>query len=103
MSRHKLLPNDATTEQIKRMYCDGVSVADISKTVFLCETAVRCRLRSVGVVLKQKSFRHISQQKIERIRALYDEGYFQNKIADIVGVSIPTVHKYITNREINYA
>lgn len=103
MSRPRLPEDDDTTAHIKRLYNNGVSVSDISKAVFMCETMVRNRLKSVGVELRKSPMRHTPQQVIEEIRALHDEGLFQNKIAEIVGVSIPTVHKYIKDREINYA
>ena len=95
--------DDPTTQEIVRLYSQGMSAAKVGKIVCLCEQGVNYRLKLAGGAKRIYQTRHITQSKIDQIRALNDKGLSQNRIADIVGVSIPTIHKYIKNKEINYA
>ena len=101
--RPRLSKDDPSTLEIVRLYSEGMSPAKIAKIVFFCETTVRQRLRFAGLIPRPNPKWHIPQHKIEQIRALCDEGYGTYKVAAITGISVPTVRKYVRNREINYA
>lgn len=102
IGRPRLPKDDPTTLEIVRLYSEGMSAEKIAKIVYLSNCTVFLRLKSAGVHIRSNQTRHLSQRKIDQIRALHNEGVLEYKIADIVRVSVPTVRKYIKNREINY-
>lgn len=94
--------DDPITLKIVRLYAEGIGILKIGALVYLDYRSVRNRLHSAGVILRENVKSHISQEKIEQIRALRDNGCSTKKVAEITGVSDATVRKYYKHREINY-
>ena len=103
IGRPKIKENDPTTRQIVRLYSQGMSAAKVAKIVCFSETGVNYRLKLAGMPKRSKQKREIPKWKINQIRLLKKEGIYTYKIAEMVGVSIPTVRKYIKNGDENNA
>lgn len=95
LGRPKIEENDPTTRQIVRLYSQGMSAAKVAKIVCFSEAGVNYRLKIAGVSKRSKQRRDIPQWQINQIRTLKKEGIYLYKIAEMVGVSVPTVRKYI--------
>lgn len=95
IGRPKIQENDAITRQIVRLYSQGMSAAKVAKIVCFSETGVNYRLKIAGVSKRSKQKRGIPQWQINQIRTLKKEGICTYKIAEMVGVSVPTARKYI--------
>ncbi len=96
--------DDPATKIAVELYKNGLSLKDAAAAVFLSPSGLRYRLGALGILLREtRSGRELPMDLVEKIRSEYREGNSFYRIAKDLGVSAPTVRKYVRKEENNDA
>lgn len=85
-------------EKLTRMVREGSSIAQIAAAVGVTERSVSRYKQALGLTQCSTGYRRLPDGWKEQAEALFDEGYSQAGVADVVGVSVDTVAHHFPGR-----
>lgn len=85
-------------EKLIRMVEEGASIAQIAPALGVTERSVSRYKQALGLTQCNTGYRRLPDGWKERAQTLFDEGYSQAGVAEVVGVSVDAVARHFPGR-----
>lgn len=90
--------DELDVEKLIRMVEEGASIAQIAAALAVTERTVSRYKQALGLTQCSTGYRKLPSDWKERAQALFDEGYSQAGVAEVVGVSVDAVARHFPGR-----